>query len=182
MQSRHIRYHCKCWQSFLNIIRKIFFLQTMFLLQATSATSPWLMQSWFGCQTLFSAMRRLERWRLRHQWLIDWHFIILSMTMTMTKKRAQSCNVRAVLQSYNISLQFHKILAPNLYIRVFPSGDVLYRCSFTRNVFHPILQSKKFWTVFACLWSSLVQWASTSSHLTSRLVNSTLPAVRKTKN
>ena len=24
--------------------------------------------------------------------------------------------------------RFHKILAPNLYVRVFPNGDVLYRC------------------------------------------------------
>ena len=39
-----------------------------------------------------------------------------------------------------VVLQFHKILAPNLYIRVFPSGDVLYRSDFAKDA--PSSQTK----------------------------------------
>ena len=56
------------------------------------------------------------------------------MVIDQDQKESLKCDLWAVLQFHNISLQFHKILAPNLYIRVFPSGDVLYRYGFSRNV------------------------------------------------
>ena len=46
--------------------------------------------------------------------------------------------------------RFHKILAPNLYIRVFPDGDVLYSIRYHSSVFMITLSSIRTSLVAAC--------------------------------